>query len=292
MQKLKLLFLSLRPKHWVKNLFIFAAPFFSLRIFEPATLLKSIAGFLCWCLVASALYVFNDIVDRKRDVLHPHKKNRPLASGKLKLKEAYMIFIFLSLVAIIFSGNLSPGFLLVIISYFIINIVYSLYLKEVFLLDVMCIAAGFVLRVASGAVLIDVVLSEWVIMCTLLLSLLLGFGKRQEEISSLEDEAVYHRKVLKEYNQGFLEHVPYALVSATMLCYMLYTVSSETVNRFGTKNLIYTSPFVIYGLMRYVYIAYEKEKGADPTQVFFHDLPTVLNIIAWLLAVGLVIYIK
>lgn len=292
MKKIKLLFLSLRPKHWVKNLFIFAAPFFSLKIFEPDTFLKSFAGFLCWCFVASALYIFNDIVDRKHDILHPHKKNRPLASGRLKLGEACIIFILLSLFSFVFSGNLSLGFLLFIIGYFIINIVYSLYLKEVFLLDVMCIAAGFVLRVASGAVLINVVLSEWVIMCTLLLSLLLGFGKRQEEISTLEDEAACHRKVLREYNQGFLERIPYALVSATMLCYMLYSVSSETVNRFGTKNLIYTSPFVIYGLMRYVYIAYEKEKGADPTQVLFHDFPTVLNIFAWLLAVGLIIYIK
>jgi hypothetical protein len=129
-------------------------------------------------------------------------------------------------------------------------------------------------------------------MCTLLLSLLLAFGKRQEEISSLEGDAIHHRKVLKEYDQAFLERIPYALVSATLLCYMLYTVSQETVKRFGTKNLIYTTPFVIYGLFRYVYIAYEKKKGADPTQVLFQDLPTAVNIIAWVAAVGLIIYIR
>jgi hypothetical protein len=121
---------------------------------------------------------------------------------------------------------------------------------------------------------------------------LLGFGKRQEEITSLETEAVYHRRVLREYDREFLKFIPYTLLAATMLCYMLYTVSQETVARFGTKNLIYTTPFVIYGLLRYVYIAYEKNKGADPTQVLFYDLPTVINIIAWLVAFGLIIYIK
>ncbi|MCX5705628.1 MAG: decaprenyl-phosphate phosphoribosyltransferase [Candidatus Omnitrophica bacterium] len=292
MQKIKFLFLSLRPKHWVKNLFIFVAPFFSLNLFNADALLKTIAGFLCWCGVASAHYLFNDIVDRKHDIYHPHKQKRPIASGRLKLWEAYALFIVLSFVSIIFSIRLSPVFAIVIIAYFIINLFYSLYLKHVFLLDVMCIAAGFVLRVASGAVLIDVVLSEWVVMCTLLLSLLLGFGKRQEELTSLEGESVYHRRVLKEYDREFLKLIPYTLLSATLLCYMLYTVSQETVARFGTKNLIYTTPFVIYGLMRYVYIAYEKDKGADPTQVLFRDFPTVLNIIFWVVTFGLIIYIK
>ena len=192
----------------------------------------------------------------------------------------------------LFSVQLCPSFSLFIIAYFLINLTYSLYLKHVFILDVMCIAAGFVLRVASCAALINVLLSEWVVMCTLLLSLLLGFGKRQEEITSLETEAVYHRRVLREYDREFLKFIPYTLLAATMLCYMLYTVSKETVARFGTKNLIYTTPFVIYGLLRYVYIAYEKNKGADPTQVLFYDLPTVINIIAWLVAFGLIIYIK
>jgi hypothetical protein len=129
-------------------------------------------------------------------------------------------------------------------------------------------------------------------MCTFLLSSLLGFSKRQEEITALGENAVYHRKVLKEYDRGFLQYVPYVLVSSAILCYMLYTVSSEAIRKFGTKNLIYTTPFVIYGLLRYVYIAYEKNRGADPTQVLFQDVPTVINILLWILTVGLIIYLK
>ena len=236
MRKIKFLFLSLRPKHWVKNLFVFVAPFFSRNLFNPQALMETFWGFACWCGISSALYLFNDITDRKQDLYHPHKSNRPLTSGKLRLWEAYVLFILLTFVSVLFSVQLCPSFSLFIIAYFLINLTYSLYLKHVFILDVMCIAAGFVLRVASGAALINVLLSEWVVMCTLLLSLLLGFGKRQEEITSLETEAVYHRRVLREYDREFLKFIPYTLLAATMLCYMLYTVSQETVARFGTKK--------------------------------------------------------
>ncbi len=289
---LKLIFISLRPKHWVKNLFIFAGPFFSLKLFIPYNLSRLVIAFFYWCLVTSAMYLFNDIKDRQEDVLHPRKKARPLASGKLDIRTAYLAFALLSFASIVFSIKLNFNFFIFIILYFFINVLYTVYLKHVIILDVMCIASGFVFRVASGAVLIGVGLSEWIIMCTFLLSLFLGFGKRQEEIMSLEEDAVRHRKVLKDYDRGFLEHVPYVLVSSTIVCYILYTVSQEAVRKFGTKNLIYTTPFVIYGLFRYVYIAYEKKKGADPTQVLFQDWPLVINISLWILAVGLIIYIR
>ncbi|HLD83074.1 MAG TPA: decaprenyl-phosphate phosphoribosyltransferase [Candidatus Omnitrophota bacterium] len=286
------LFLSLRPRHWVKNLFIFAAPFFSLKLFELSSLYNVAIGFVYWCMITSSMYLFNDILDRKEDILHPRKKTRPIASGQINLKTAGLFFVLLSILSIIFSLRLDVNFSKLIIAYFMINIIYSIYLKQVIILDVMCIASGFVLRVASGALLVNVGLSEWILMCTLLLALFLGFGKRQEEISSLGDNAVYHRRVLKDYDRGFLEHVPYVMVSSTIVCYILYTVSGEAVKKFGTKNLIYTTPFVIYGLLRYVYIAYEKNKGADPTQVLFQDLPTVINILLWLITVGLIIYIR
>jgi 4-hydroxybenzoate polyprenyltransferase len=236
--------------------------------------------------------LFNDIIDRKEDSLHPSKKIRPIASGSLSLGLAYLLFFILSFISVFFSISLNYNFSLFIIAYFAINVIYTVYLKHVFLLDVMCIAAGFVLRIASGAALVNVGLSEWIIMCALLLSLFLGFGKRMEEINSLGEDAVYHRKVLKEYSHGFLERVPYVLVSATILCYMLYTVSPEAVRKFGTKSLIYTTPFVIYGFFRYLYIGFEKYKGADPTRVLFKDLPTAINIILWLITVGLIIYIR
>lgn len=292
MDKIKLLFLSLRPKHWIKNVFIFAGPFFSLKLFKLCNFNKLVLGFVYWCLITSAMYLFNDILDRKKDALHPHKKKRPLASGLLDVKIAYLFWIFLSFISITLAIKLNINFAIFIILYFLVNVIYSIYLKHIFILDVMCIASGFVFRVISGAVLINVGFSEWIIMCTLLLSLLLGFGKRQEELTSLEENAVYHRKALREYDKGFLQHIPYVLVSSTIVCYMLYTVSQEAIRKFGTKNLIYTTPFVIYGLFRYVHIAFEKKKGADPTQVLFQDLPTVINILFWLITVGFIIYIK
>jgi len=238
------------------------------------------------------MYLFNDIIDRKEDALHPDKKNRPLASGILGIKIASLLWVFLSFLAIAAAFKLNADFAIFITLYFMINIIYSVYLKHIFILDVMCIAFGFIFRVLSGTVLINVGSSEWLITCTFLLSLLLGFSKRREEIASLGENAVYHRKVLKEYDRGFLQHVPYVLVSSSIVCYMLYTVSDDAVSRFGTKNLVYTTLFVIYGLLRYVYIAYEKNNGADPTQVLFQDAPTVINILLWIIAAGFIIYLK
>ncbi len=290
MGKIKLLLQCMRPRHWVKNLFIYAGPFFSLQMFVPDNFLKLLYGFLCWCMATSAVYLLNDIIDRKEDAFHEQKKKRPIASGLVNIRLALLVCFSLAVGAVLWSMHLNTGFSLFISVYLIMNIAYSLYLKHVFILDVMCISLGFVFRVVSGALLINVGFSEWVIMCTLLLSLLLGFGKRQEELSTLEGKAPHHRRVLKEYDAHFLMNVPYVLVSSTIVCYMLYTVSSEAVRKFGTKNLIYTTPFVIYGLLRYVYIAYEKKKGADPTQVLFQDWPIVVTIVSWVLMVGLIIY--
>jgi len=281
----------LRPHHWVKNLFIFAGPFFSLKLFAPGNAFTMSLGFVCWCLMTSAMYVFNDIVDRDSDTQHPQKKKRPLPSGAIGVRTAYALWLLLLLGSVLLASWLGREFFYGIFLYFAINLAYSLYLKHVIILDVMCIAAGFVLRVISGAVLIHVGFSEWLIMCAFMLSLLLGFSKRQEEITYLGVDAHSHRKVLKDYERGFLERIPYTLISATIVCYMLYTVSQEAVRKFGTKNLIYTAPFVIYGLFRYAYVAYEKNKGADPTQVLFQDLPTAVNIILWILATAFIIYL-
>jgi 4-hydroxybenzoate polyprenyltransferase len=290
MKKIKLFFSSLRPWHWVKNLFIFVGPFFALKLFNLYNIIILLSGFLCWCLITSATYLFNDTLDKKQDFLHPLKKNRPVASGALSVKFAYFLFFLLAFFSVLLAQGLSRIFSIFIITYLLLNMVYSLYLKHVFLLDVMCIATGFVLRVISGAALIKVGFSEWIVMCAFLLSLFLGFGKRQEEISILKAQAIYHRKVLNDYDRSFLQHIPYVLASSTILCYMLYTVSNEAVRKFGTKDLIYTTPFVIYGMFRYIYIAFEKKHGADPTQVLFGDLPTLLNLILWIIAAGLIIY--
>ncbi len=288
----KPIFLSLRPRHWIKNLFIFAGPFFSLRLFNLDNLFKLILGFIFWCLITSAIYLFNDIMDRREDSLHQNKKGRPIASGMLSEKIAYPVCFILAFISIAASVRLNINFSFFVIFYLLVNIIYSIILKHKFILDVMCIASGFVFRVVSGAVLINVGVSEWLIMCTFLLSLLLGFSKRQEEITSLGENASSHRIVLKDYTIGFLRQAPYVLVSAAIVSYMFYTVSTEAVRKFGSKNLIYTTPFVIYGLLRYMYVAYEKNKGADPTQVLFQDMPIVINIVLWVLVTAFIIYFK
>lgn len=170
MEKIKFLFLSLRPKHWVKNLFIFAGPFFALRLFHLEDLRQLILGFICWCLISSAMYLFNDIIDRKEDVLHPDKKNRPIARGILDIKIVCLFWVLLSVFSIAAAFRLNTIFAIFIVLYLLVNFAYSIYFKHIFILDVMCIALGFVFRVISGAVLIKVGASEWLIMCTFLLS--------------------------------------------------------------------------------------------------------------------------
>jgi 4-hydroxybenzoate polyprenyltransferase len=281
----------MRPKHWIKNIFVFAGPFFARSLFHADNFSKVLCGVISWCLLSSAVYIFNDIIDRRNDVQHPVKKKRPLAAQSMKIGWAVFIMgitLFLGYIVSIYAGR---QFIAIVTAYVSINILYTVILKHIVIIDVMCIASGFVLRVMSGAYIVHAVPSEWLIMCTMLLSLLLGFGKRKEELSLLEDNAAAHRKILREYDMNFLNHIPYALLSATIVCYMLYTVSPDTIKRFGTTNLIYTTPFVIFGLLRYVYIAYEKNKGADPTQVIIQDIPTGINIFLWIITVGYFIYL-
>lgn len=291
-QSVKLAFSSIRPKHWAKNLIIFAGPFFSLKMFDSYNFSLLILAFIAWCLISSAVYLLNDIIDRKQDSLHPDKKTRPIASGLLDIKVAYALIILLSLLSMTISIWLSIILAIIIVLYFLINIIYSIYLKHKFVINIFCISFGFILRLVSGAVIIHVGLSRWIIICTLLLALLLSFSKRQLELISLGGNAAYYHMGLKDYNKKFIKYIPYVLVSSLVVYYTLYTVSHETIRRFGTRNLIYTIPFVIYGLFRYIYLAYIKKKGSDPIQIVLQDLPSVINILLWITIVGVIIYLK
>ncbi|MBI5476308.1 MAG: decaprenyl-phosphate phosphoribosyltransferase [Ignavibacteriales bacterium] len=282
----------MRMQQWVKNLFIFAALIFSGNLFYTIDLYLTTAGFLLFSLLASGFYIFNDIIDIQRDQLHPLKSKRPLPSGKLNKNVALTVSIILVVVSIISSYLLNQMFGMITLLYLIINIWYSYQLKTFVILDVMTISAGFVLRVVGGAVLINVPSSEWIIICTILLSLFLGFSKRRHELTILERDADVHRPVLHEYSPYFLDQMIGIVTATTVMSYALYTISDETIRKFGTKNLIYTVPFVLYGIFRYLYLVHKKEEGGNPTKLLITDVPIIINILLWILTVVIIIYGK
>lgn len=282
----------MRLQQWVKNFFIFAALIFSRHLFHLNEVVITCIGFLFFSLVNSGVYLFNDIVDIEKDKLHPIKSKRPLPSGKLSIGTARTVSLILMIAGLSGGFYLKKEFGIIALLYTIINVFYTYKLKEVVILDVMTIAAGFVLRVVAGAVLIDVYISEWLIICTVLLSLFLGFSKRRHELSTLENDANAHRAVLQSYSPYFLDQMIGIVTAATVMSYTLYTVSERTVHEFGTPHLIYTVPFVLYGIFRYLYLVHKKEEGGDPTKIVLTDTPLLLNVIVWVLTASIVIYGK
>ncbi len=282
----------MRLQQWIKNLFIFAALIFSANLFNLHDLIYTVLGFLFFSLSASGVYIINDIADFEKDKLHPLKSRRPLPSGRLSKSLALVASVLLLLIGLIGSFYLNLNFAVIIILYIIINLIYSFKVKEIVILDVMTISAGFVLRVVSGAVLINVPTSEWLIICTVLLSLFLGFSKRRHELILLENHAISHRSVLRDYSPIFLDQMISIVTATTVMSFALYTISEETVHKFGTTHLIYTVPFVLYGIFRYLYLVHKKEEGGNPAKLALTDVPLLVNIILWFICVTLIIYLK
>lgn len=276
-------FLALRPKQWVKNLILFAPLVFSLNIHDRHKDLAALAAFAVFCLTSSAVYLFNDVIDRENDRRHPVKRLRPIASGALPVPTA------LGLCAVLLAAALTGAFLLglpfmaAVGIYLVNNLLYSLKLKHVVLVDVGSIALGFVVRVMAGTLVIGVPASEWLIMCTILLAFFLGFAKRRHELAILDDETS-HRQVLGEYSQALLDQLIMISAACALVSYAIYTVSDKAVSGFGTANLIYTVPFVLYGLFRYLYLIHHRQMGGDPTRVLLTDGPLILNVLLWLAA--------
>ncbi|HUL44425.1 MAG TPA: decaprenyl-phosphate phosphoribosyltransferase [Bacteroidota bacterium] len=281
---------SMRPQQWIKNFFLFAALVFSGRLFSSHDIFATICGFFLFSFSASGIYIFNDILDLDRDKRHPVKSLRPLPSGKLSVSTAWMASAALILVGVATACFLRFPFGLAVAAYVLLNIAYSIKLKDIVILDVMTIATGFVLRVIAGALLIDVPTSEWLIICTVLLALFLGFSKRRHVITILEGQADVHREVLRHYTPYFLDQMIGIVTASTVMSYALYTISDETVKKFGTKRLIYTVPFVLYGIFRYLYLVHRREEGGNPTKLALTDFPLLINIILWIVTASLIIY--
>ncbi|OHB40324.1 MAG: phosphoribose diphosphate--decaprenyl-phosphate phosphoribosyltransferase [Planctomycetes bacterium GWB2_41_19] len=288
---LKYVLLSMRPEQWIKNFFVFTALLFSKNLLNPSKDIEAIIGFVIFCMVTGCAYMVNDLVDLEKDKLHPVKSRRPLASGKLKKETAAKIIVLVCLASLFFAFYMNILFGFIVLAYFLLNIGYSIYLKNIVIIDVVSIAAGFVLRVLGGAVIISVVASQWLILCTILLSLFLGFSKRRHELILLEDSATSHRRVLEHYSPYFLDQMIAVVTASTLICYALYTMSGDTVEKLGTSKLIYTIPFVLYGIFRYLYLVHQKEEGGSPTEIMFTDKPMIINICLWVISSVVFIYL-
>ena len=287
---LRLLFVSTRPQEWVKNTFVFAPLFFSQNLLNLDFLAKSFLAFVYFCLASGGVYLVNDICDRERDKKHPQKSARPIASGALSVPVATAAAIVLLSTAVIGGLLVNAALGLITFSYVALNIAYSNWLKHVVILDVFSIAAGFVLRVVAGAVLIDVMISHWLLICTMLLALFLGFSKRRYELVNLTKNASLHRRVLAEYDPLFLDMMIGIVTSVTVVAYVLYTISNETVQKFHTDKLLLTVPFVLYGIFRFLYQVYHKNGGGDPSRTLVTDKSLLLNILLWGAACGVILY--
>lgn len=279
MEKIKSYLKLFRIKQWIKNGFVFCALIFSRSFTNTDNIIITIKAFMAFCIVSSFVYIINDASDIEKDRMHPVKKNRPLASGKVSIKEGYILAVVMIFVACGISYSVNLLLLMITLVYASLNILYTYKLKNVAILDVMSISAGFILRVAAGAVAIDVKLSSWIIICTGVLSLYLAFGKRKNELYLLKVGAGTHRKTLSQYSEEYVDRILLMLLSLTIISYILYCIDGTEYPR-----MIYTIPFVIYGTLRYEMLLSSNKMGGAPEEIFVQDKPFLINIILWLVA--------
>ncbi|MEO8211003.1 MAG: decaprenyl-phosphate phosphoribosyltransferase [bacterium] len=281
----------IRPKQWIKNLFVFAPIMFAGRLLDLPLLFQNILAFIAFCGISSSVYVLNDILDVESDRVHKKKRYRPIAAGDVSVFQARIIFGILLLTTALICLKLNGLFILTIFFYFLNNIIYSFKIKNVVLLDVFSISLGFILRVIAGAVAIDVSISSWMIITTIFISLFLGISKRRAELSGPNQENLEkQRKVLSDYDVTFVDQLNTVAATGTIISYALYTVSEKAILAFHSDKLIYTTPFVIYGIFRYMYLLHKKNLGESPTQIVTKDLPIIINSILWLIVSTVIIY--
>jgi len=284
-------FQLLRIPHWIKNLFVFVPLLFSLHLFEAGYFLSSIKAFLSFSIASSFIYIINDIIDIDADAIHPQKKMRPLPSGKISKNHAWIIALVFFVIIIFLITISSLEFNLFIIAFILLNVFYSLYLKHIVILDVFSIAAGFTLRVLGGAVIISVPVSSWLILTTMFISLFLGVMKRHSELVQVSNiESVSTRKVLSEYSITFANQMATVAAAGVIICYALYTVSQRTITIFGTENLIYTTPFVVFGIFRYMYLEYLNQRGENTTRVMLTDISMITTVVLYFLTTVFIVY--
>jgi len=288
---LKALFKTMRPRQWTKNVFIFAALVFDKQLLNADAFLRTLAGFTLFCLISSSVYIFNDLADVEADRQHPEKKNRPIAAGKLPIGAAWFAGIALVILTLGLAYLLAPGFEIVLIIYFLLNMAYSKWLKHIPIIDVLVIATGFVLRVHAGVTLIEVQrFSPWLYVVMTLLALFLGFGKRRAELALLAQGAGSHRKVLDGYTLPLLDQYIMIVSGTTVVAYSLYTFSAPNLP--DNHSMMLTIPFVVYTIFRYLYLIEVKHAGGAPEEILLSDRPFQVAMILWGAAVLAIFYLS
>ncbi len=286
-------FLLMRPVHWIKNVFVFAALIFARQLQQPVdealrALGQAVWAFVCFSLAASAVYILNDLIDRQTDRLHPQRRQRPLAAGRVKLSIALAIAGVCAAVALIGGWLLNVALAVILATYIVQMVLYSVALKRVMILDCILIAIGFVLRAVAGAVAIDVSISPWLVICTFALCLFLAFSKRRGEIAQLHENSEAFRKTLGEYTPELLAHMLDVTSVLAVTCFLLYAMDDRTRELFGTNNLVYTTPLVLYCIFRFSALT-QKGVYSDPVRLILHDRPFQVGILLWgLLCIAIV----
>ena len=279
----------LRPSHWSKNLFVLAALLFSGQALEPPAVRDGMLAFIAFCLAASAVYAFNDVRDRNADRAHPVKRERPVAAGAISTSHATIAALTLAILAVALAAAVNTAAAGWLLLYLLLNVAYSLGLKQVVLLDVFAIAAFFVIRLLVGAAAVQAPPSVWLLLCGGLLALYLGFAKRRHELTVLGDASTGHRGVLAHYSAPFLDQISAVLLAVTIVSYLMYTLTSPTAQAVGTEELSYGAPFVLYGVFRYLYLVHQRDQGT-PTETVLADRPLLVAIVLWVLYNGWVLY--
>ncbi len=282
----------MRPLHWTKNMFVFAALVFGQKLYVPLALGRAIGGFFCFCLAASAVYILNDIIDRERDRLHPEKCNRPIAAGRVTIGSALVISALCAAVAIIGAFLLSQTFAIIILTYITLMILYSLLLRRIMILDCVVISIGFCLRAIAGVVVLqdeEVFISPWLIICTFALCLFLAFGKRRSEIAQLRQDSESFRNTLADYTPELLAHMLDVTSGLAVVCFLLYAMDDRTFEIFGNNNLVYTTPLVLYCIFRFSALM-QTGKYSGPVQLIFNDLPFQIGFVLWVISCIMIIY--
>ena len=278
------LFRLMRPQQWVKNGFVFTGLLFGHAFHDSALVWQAIMAALAFSLVSSAIYIVNDIADREQDRMHPKKQHRPLAAGTVSISSAVVLSGLLAGVAIALAYSVSEIVLWIIIGYGMMNLAYSFRLKHVVLLDVFIIAAGFMLRILAGTLGLGIPPSQWLLLCGLMVTLFLGFAKRRAEIIALTEDKTSHRKVLAHYSPVMLDNMIGVTAAGLIMSYSLYTMNVETIRIHGTANLVYTVPFVVYGVFRYIYLLHHESGGGDPSRDLARDPHMLVVVGGWLAA--------
>lgn len=281
----------LRVTQWIKNLFVFVPLIFSQHLFEKEYFIPVLGGFFIFCFTSSIVYIINDLIDIEADRAHPEKRKRPLASGKISKRSAVITAAFLGAIVLASIPFFNALFVASVIGYLILNIFYSSVFKHIVILDIFTIAAGFMIRIVSGAFIINVEISSWLILTTMFISLFLGVMKRRSELKHVEDGESNTRKVLAHYSPNFTEQMATISAAGVIICYALYSVAERTIAVFGTENIIFTTPFVVFGIFRYMYLVYMSKKGESPTEIMITDIPMILNILLYIITAILIIYV-